>query len=160
MSKYNARYRKYCHLNHLSTLPRCQRMTAVTLSPALMKTRFFLLLRNTTLTGPTAPTAPTATCPRPRAQTNTNRPPSVEDVSLGPSCIPLRVKSCMNITGPVLELLNNVKRFCYGWSLFTISPRCFVFHSLAFVFVVVYPATFVIEAPFRFSAALFFRASE
>lgn len=74
LSQFNNKYSVYCNLNHLSNFPRCQRMTAVTLNPALMKTRFFLPLRNTTLTGPTGLTAPTATCSRPRVQTNTNPP--------------------------------------------------------------------------------------
>ncbi len=130
--KSSARYRKYCPLNHLFTLPRCQRMTAVTLSPALMKTRFFLL-RNTTLTGPTAPTAPTATCPRPRAQTNTNRPPSVEDVSLAPAAS-LSVVSNHVWTLPVPYWNFSIMwmRFCFGRSLFTISPRCVPFVGFSF----------------------------
>lgn len=123
--KSSARYRKYCPLNHLFTLPRCQRMTAVTLSPALMKTRFFLLLRNTTLTGPTAPTA---TCPRPRAQMNTNRLPSVEDVSLAPAA------SCVNITGPVLELLNNVNAVLFRLVAFHHFPQMFCIPFVGFCF--------------------------
>lgn len=132
-----------CNLKHLYNLPRCQRMTAVTLNPAPMKTRFFRPLKNTTLTGPTGLTAPTATCSRPRVQTNTNHPPSTEDVSLGPSCrwylhhSPL----CQTMyehyqSGPVLELLKNVNADLFQLVAFHHPPPpdvlCFV-RSLLFL---------------------------
>lgn len=123
-------------------LLRCQRMTAVILRAALMKMNFDLLLTNITLTGPTEPTAPTVTCPRPTVQTNTNRHghSSCETVPASRLC----VKTCMNIAGPVLEILNNVNAF-FHHPLISFAFHVFVFfngkHSL------------VIKAPFRFNAA-------
>lgn len=78
-------------------------MTAVILRAALMKMNSCLLITNITLT---EPTAPTVTYPRPTVPTNTNRHgrPSREMVPASLLC----VKTCMNIAGPVLEILNNV----------------------------------------------------
>lgn len=127
----------YCNLKHLYNLPRCQRMTAVTLNPALMKTRFFLPLRNTTLTGPTGLTAPTATCPRPRVQTNTNHPPAWRTFHCrwylhhSPLCQTMYEHYR---SGPVLELLNNVNAVLFRLVAFHDFPQMFCSPFVRFCF--------------------------
>lgn len=125
-------------------LLRCQRMTAVILRAARMKKNICLLITNITLMGPTEPTAPTVTCPRPTVPTNTNRPgrSSRETVPASPLC----VKTCTNITGPVLEILNNVN------AVFHHPLQCFAFHVLVFFIGKRSP---IIKAPFRFNATHF-----
>lgn len=119
-------------------------MTAVILRAARMKMNICLLITNITLTGPTEPTAPTVTCPRPTVPTNTNRPgrSSRETVPASPLC----VKTCTNITGPVLEILNNVN------AVFHHPLQCFAFHVLVFF---IGKRSLIIKAPFRFNATHF-----